>query len=595
MFAQDALVRTNNGKMNGTISTKHQVSNKNGRQINPSVQSIFTEDFASGLPGTWQSVDNTGVGVELWVQTTTGSANGNVVIDPTGTSALNGFMMFDSDGGGQTSGAEDADLITPAINCTGQTSVFVSFNQYFAQYAASTGILYVSNNNTTWTDVYHAETGLGQNQGTPNPDQVIVDISAIAANQATVYLKWNYIGNWDYYWMVDDVDVYAPSAVDGQALSITNAGGEYTITPINQAGNLTFSGEVKNLGTTTITGSSALLEIVNATTSAVVFTENVSVPALASFATLTVSPTGTYAATTAGDYQCRLTYNPTGDANANNNVITSAIFSISDSVYARDDDSDNGSLGIGAGAGQDGIIGQNFQINSTVDLTSVSFFLTDLMNPNPAGSPVYLTIHPQTAGSNPDGTTVLGSTDTLLVTPGLIAAGGQYFTLNLSGGPITLTPGLYYVGAHEVDSLLTLGRSIGIASPGSVWVSWNSIPTPPAVNGWAVAEDFNFTLAYRLRMNLSVFTAINENAGNGSIEVYPNPSTGIVSLRNVDLGNKACTLHVFNALGQDVYSSNILNFNYTTIDLSTQPAGLYFIQLKSGDSVINKSVMISRN
>jgi hypothetical protein len=117
-------------------------ANKSGRHLNPTTNKarkasnqnqvltttpFFTEDFASGLPAGWQTVDNAGNGVN-WGYTTTGIANqvdypGYDSLSTTGTSAANGYMLYDSDASNGGVGGEDADLITDAIDCSAHSNV----------------------------------------------------------------------------------------------------------------------------------------------------------------------------------------------------------------------------------------------------------------------------------------------------------------------------------------------------------------------------------------------------------------------------------------------------------------------------------------
>src|SRR5262245_43906632 len=61
---------------------------------------FYSEDFASGLPGSWQNIDNGSPANVLWRYTTTGAMNGfpfDNFLNPNGTTAANGYMIFDSD------------------------------------------------------------------------------------------------------------------------------------------------------------------------------------------------------------------------------------------------------------------------------------------------------------------------------------------------------------------------------------------------------------------------------------------------------------------------------------------------------------------
>lgn len=580
----------------GSLSGKTMPSNtalKNHtavRNTNPSPQTtLFSEDFASGLPATWSQVDSTGDG-EVWTPTTVGPFNYPAVALAS-ASAANGWMMLDDDNYGNNATFIAVSLVTPAINCSANTQVFLTLQEQFRQYLLGEGVIYVSNDNVNWTAVHNAADGLAQGDDTPNPFAPIIDISAVAANQATVYLKFTYRGDWDYFWQIDDIQVYEPSAIDVNALSVNPLNAEYTQIPLSQMGGSILTGEVHNNGTTATSGGTALFEVVDAVSSTVAFSESVNLPAIASLAASSVSTTNAFTPTAAGDYLVRMTVALAGDATAGNDILESSITVVSDSVYARDNDVNNGSLGIGAGPA-DGIVGQNFDVTATASLTSISFFLTDAMSPATLGSPLWATIHTQTPGSSPDNASI-ASTDTLLLLPGTVATGGQWFTLQMSGSPASLTPGRYYVGLHEVDSLLTLGRTDDIATPTAVWVTWNTIPSPPAVNGWASASDFGFNIAYQLRMNFGdAPLGINTETALSGFEVYPNPSNGIINVANANTGTDY-SVNVYNAIGQSVYFAKSTTAALTTIDLSKQPSGVYQVKISNNAGSFNKSVVVS--
>lgn len=186
----------------------------------------FNETFNTSIPATWQNVDNSGVGAGVWEWV---SQSGDA------------FVVFDSDGYGNDNLAENADLISPAINCTGNSFVALSFLTSFTQYANSVGTVSVSNNGgSTWSTVYTVS-----NSGA---EVALLDISAIAANQADVRVKFNYVGDWDYYWIIDDFSVFAPPAKNFAGLSVNNS-------PYNDIADAPFTvtGTVVNLGSETIT------------------------------------------------------------------------------------------------------------------------------------------------------------------------------------------------------------------------------------------------------------------------------------------------------------------------------------------------------
>lgn len=79
--------------------------------------------------------------------------------------------------------------------------------------------------------------------------------------------------------------------------------------------------------------------------------------------------------------------------------------------------------------------------------------------------------------------------------------------------------------------------------------------------------------------------AVNEISHN-KLNIYPNPSTGLFNVKAE--GNYEAT--IVNFTGQVVYQ-NTLNGN-TVIDLSSQPAGVYFVRIKNNDNITNRRIVI---
>lgn len=219
--------------------------NGTARHVQPnSVLTVpfYSQDFSGGIPGTWQNNDNAGDGV-VWRYTTTGSALSFGNLSTVGTTAANGYVILDSDSAFPS--AADAELVSDAIDCSSRTNVHLTFNEFFVQWSTSLGIVWVSNDGSTWNDVYHAEAGLGSGQTTANPNMPDIDITSYAAGFSTVYVKFEYIGTTEYFWEVDDVALYEIAATDGGVISITSP-----VTACSLLSNAeTVTVEIKNFAT----------------------------------------------------------------------------------------------------------------------------------------------------------------------------------------------------------------------------------------------------------------------------------------------------------------------------------------------------------
>lgn len=189
----------------------------------------FNEDFATGIPASWQNIDNTsnGGGTWEWIAQSNGVSSN--------------FAVFDSDGQGNDNIPENADLITPAIDCSSASFVAVSFLSAFRQYQSSVGTASISTDGgSTWTAFYTVNT--------TSTVIVIEDITAAAAGKSDVRFKFNFVGSYDYFWIIDDFSVYTTISKDFSCFDITTGlYNDIADSPISIAGSL------ENLGSETIT------------------------------------------------------------------------------------------------------------------------------------------------------------------------------------------------------------------------------------------------------------------------------------------------------------------------------------------------------
>ena len=176
---------------------------------------IYSQTFGTGLGG-WTSVDNNGTAGK-WIHGTNpfNSADTQYYGPQTNGSptAANGFALILSN---LNTSALNTDLISPAINCTGQTYVALQFYEFMAIASSASAQVFVSVDNTNWSLVYDA----ASQTTAANPQLVQIDISAYASNQPTVYIKFNYQATNDAWWTVDDISVLSLPDNDAAVLSV---------------------------------------------------------------------------------------------------------------------------------------------------------------------------------------------------------------------------------------------------------------------------------------------------------------------------------------------------------------------------------------
>jgi hypothetical protein len=91
-------------------------------------------------------------------------------------------------------------------------------------------------------------------------------------------------------------------------------------------------------------------------------------------------------------------------------------------------------------------------------------------------------------------------------------------------------------------------------------------------------------------------TGISELTENWTVNIFPNPSDGIFSIKISSLSNKPASLKIMNTLGTVVYQSNINVDPSKTMDikLTNQPEGIYYLNLKGEGVNLIKKVIIQK-
>jgi hypothetical protein len=178
-------------------------------------QTIWTETFSDQASATTNWVHggtNASATPLTWVWTNVLNAGLYQPGNFAAPSASTGYMWFDSDA--NAAGVHDVTLTgsgAPA-NCTGKTNVHLKFFTLYRIFAAgaSTATVEISvDGGTNWTSHVPTEfptTAESRYEG-------LVDIAVPEAdNQASVMVRFHWIANFEYYWKVDDLELYEYTA-----------------------------------------------------------------------------------------------------------------------------------------------------------------------------------------------------------------------------------------------------------------------------------------------------------------------------------------------------------------------------------------------
>lgn len=94
----------------------------------------------------------------------------------------------------------------------------------------------------------------------------------------------------------------------------------------------------------------------------------------------------------------------------------------------------------------------------------------------------------------------------------------------------------------------------------------------------------------------SMLTSVKENdATLNSLTIFPNPSNGKFTFKLERTKNSMANekMEIYNLFGEKVFQSTIQQLNNSTIDITSQPNGIYFIHVKIGTEAITQKIILN--
>lgn len=593
---------------------------KNDIRSDKSAVVIWSEDFGGGFPSGWNSYTvNTGAGnsgasagntaTAPWKHSMVGSwgywnSVGTSGGNPTGpatainsTTSANGFLISDIDSANHWNGNSGASsgssyhfiesyFTTSSIDLSGYANVSLEFEHSFRLNNSIDLTVSISTDSINWTS-YNVQGNATNNQASADPEYLSLNISSVAGNSATAYVKvgWNARV---YFWMLDDMKIVETpdNKID---LSETSFGGwyttpttngfglEYTLIPMKQiiANPYTFEGEVTNLGALNQTAHINVNVLDESSSS--VFTTISADSILFPQDTMIFVGQNKFTPNSTGLY----TFDTWASSVDTISDTMSSFSAVTDNVYGRDNGTMSSSYELGRSCGGM-IVGSYFDVYDTDDLASLSVYMKDNSVP---GALIYAMIY-EIDDSNDK--IYLAQSDDYAITANDL---NNWTTISFDDD-FSLVPGTYMaaIGSYASPIDTSVIAMAQYTYPTTCYIQKNGCLTgTQSFGSW-----YWLSRAPMIRMNFAVVSSIEENIFEGKISVYPNPTNGILNLDMMGVTPSVYQIKITNILGEIIYVStkNISGIYNDVIDLSSFGKGTYVIQIKNKESVFTDKIVI---
>lgn len=597
---------------------------------------IWSEDFANGIPSTWQNVNAGTGGTGLWEYRGTGNgatqpadsgslgAYASSATTMTSASATNGFVIIDSDyldnngipgnfGGGPAPAPHLAYLITETIDLSGETAVDLVFTQYYRRFAGPGGSQAVPG---TYVDfsidggvtfpysiTYNGD--ISVNSSTTTNDIEARDVSNWIAGQSMVQIRFRFDGDY-YFWMLDDIKLESTPAHRAEFTAWQGAPAfDYLVGPaagsskmgifsLDQNRDLAWDCNALSSGSSPLYNAQLMIEMIDPSGASSMINGPVVTSAWGGGMgsdTLTYNDLNTTAApfqpSATGQHQ--FIYHLSADSSMGGGQVISLAsdtfqFFVNDSLMSLDGNVFANSLGTPQ-LGDDGAaMTSRIDLTNDLDLFDIWVGLSSL---TVDGGFMECAIYDSsaftgaTSGFDPN-LLIASAQKTVSATD--VANGYIRFDMTSGGSPLMLTQatGAYYVVvtmySNAGANLIRIPNDDQWDQPGGaslmfvVGAQWYS--------GYSGSRSFNSPW---VRMVGYAPVSIGEN--NLDANVFPNPTKGLVRIQ-LDKDFGAYDVSVTDMSGRVVMSDN-MSFGQTaptTVDLSEMPKGLYIINISNDNS-----------
>jgi hypothetical protein len=126
---------------------------------------------------------------------------------------------------------------------------------------------------------------------------------------------------------------------------------------------------------------------------------------------------------------------------------------------------------------------------------------------------------------------------------------------------------------------------------GSELVTLPNIATSKARIMVEAADNIFFDVNNQKFSVVFINTGIENSLSEGSVQIYPNPSTGLFNVETILAKDEVVNLTVTNMLGQEIKTDSFWHTEKYALNLENQPSGVYFVKVKTNTGSLVKKIV----
>ncbi|MBK7870549.1 MAG: T9SS type A sorting domain-containing protein [Saprospiraceae bacterium] len=578
-------------------------------------QAFFTETFDGGLPATWkaQKVVGNDAASANWVHSTTGPGGSFAISPLASTTAGNGWMIFDSDLNCNEATGQNAWLISPVVDASDKTSVFLVFETFYRKFNDRPQIRIGTDLNdlNSWATI-EVFPGINNNEyggklesnEQLNPQVLRIDITEHAAGEAAFYFAFQFLSTSEtiqagtsfgcaYAWQIDDVQLTSESKPDNELVAVDPLLPDNYATPVSQVDSIFFALSIINNGKLPQTNVSVTVDIAGDNGDTLTIMEDIG--DIDPSDTLDIIFDETFVPSGTGIYTYDYTITQTEVDNVISNNKRSGAFIISEGLYSKDDNRIASATQPGTVSGENWEIGNYyFVVEEGFEAYEADFSVASNDDAH-LGQSVTVFLYKVT-GDILDGleddeleTVGFGSYDfTNEENFDLVSA--ELFPLDGELEPgVELTPGEYLLMVQYTPDMFVPYSEL----------AYNlnyQIATVVKNGGWFLGGfGSGVTAQVRMRIRSTTTSTKDPQLTDNQIDIYPNPVQNTLNVK-IDLQEVTtqAQVSVMDARGRTMMVRSYEGVKSQTIpvDVSHWASGTYFLHVRTDEGVKTERIVV---